>query len=172
MENGYHNTTIAEIAARAEFGVGTLYQFFSSKQSLCAEVILQNFGAYYDVLKAEIDKGETWRDKLRTLMSFYLNVGVENSTDFLLMIRELFYTPGSQTSSELVNRFFGFQKELLEYMKEILGEAAQETADFDIDFRAMSVFSLLNGIYDYSTMGLLTKAPQDYVEDIIDWLGR
>ena len=38
-KEGFFNATMAQIAAKAEFGVGTLYQFFASKQMLYTEVM-------------------------------------------------------------------------------------------------------------------------------------
>lgn len=52
---GYHNVSMQEIAAEAEFAAGTLYNFFDSKEALfnelkrdCAEKILASLGAVLD----------------------------------------------------------------------------------------------------------------------------
>jgi len=37
--NGYHGATVEQIAQEAEFGVGTLYTFFKSKEELYKEVL-------------------------------------------------------------------------------------------------------------------------------------
>lgn len=34
LQKGYHNTTLEEIAQHAEFGKGTIYNYFSSKEEL------------------------------------------------------------------------------------------------------------------------------------------
>lgn len=39
-ERGYHGVTMHEIAARAEFSIGTLYSFFANKEDLYKELML------------------------------------------------------------------------------------------------------------------------------------
>ncbi len=40
-EKGYHNVSMNEIAAEAEFATGTLYNFFASKEALYEEIMAQ-----------------------------------------------------------------------------------------------------------------------------------
>jgi AcrR family transcriptional regulator len=40
-QKGYHNVSMQEIAARAEFAVGTIYKFFKNKEELYREVLMQ-----------------------------------------------------------------------------------------------------------------------------------
>jgi AcrR family transcriptional regulator len=39
FEKGYHNTTMEDIARRADYAVGTLYRYFPSKESLFEELL-------------------------------------------------------------------------------------------------------------------------------------
>lgn len=40
-QKGYHNVSMQEIAARAEFALGTIYKFFKNKEELYREVLMQ-----------------------------------------------------------------------------------------------------------------------------------
>ena len=40
-EKGYHNVSMQQIAKQAEFGVGTIYKFFSNKQDLYKILIME-----------------------------------------------------------------------------------------------------------------------------------
>ncbi len=60
-KEGFFNTTMAQIAAKAEFGVGTLYQFFPSKQSLFVEVIKQELDEFMSSLKNLLVKKKSWK---------------------------------------------------------------------------------------------------------------
>ena len=40
-EKGYHNVSMSQIAAEAEFGMGTLYKFFDNKESLYKALIME-----------------------------------------------------------------------------------------------------------------------------------
>jgi len=51
VRNGYHATTVEEIASEAEFAVGTLYNFFKGKEDLYVHVIekiAQNFTEQFE----------------------------------------------------------------------------------------------------------------------------
>ena len=54
-QKGFHAVSIQEIAAQAEFAIGTLYNFFASKEALfeeltkrCAETIVGDLGGFLD----------------------------------------------------------------------------------------------------------------------------
>ena len=80
-KEGFFNTTMAQIAAKAEFGVGTLYQFFPSKQLLFAEVIRQFLDDFMSSLKNLLAKKTSWQEKLRIYVDF--NIGwIENNPGF------------------------------------------------------------------------------------------
>ena len=53
--NGYHNVTMNEIAARAEFAVGTLYKFFSTKEALYRALIAEKLDEYLQEWDAAVD---------------------------------------------------------------------------------------------------------------------
>lgn len=54
-QKGYADTTMAEIAAKAEFAVGTLYRFYPDKESLYRALILETARAFADGLYAALD---------------------------------------------------------------------------------------------------------------------
>ena len=63
VRDGYHGTTVESIAKEAEFAVGTLYNFFESKEQLYAEV-MENmardfFEAFERVVLTKKDPDET-----------------------------------------------------------------------------------------------------------------
>ncbi len=53
-QKGYFNATIEEIAREAEFSVGTIYNFFSNKETLYQEIIRSIVETSYDDFRREI----------------------------------------------------------------------------------------------------------------------
>ncbi len=53
-QKGYFNATIEEIAREAEFSVGTIYNFFSNKETLYQEIIRSIIETCYDDFQREI----------------------------------------------------------------------------------------------------------------------
>lgn len=54
IRNGFINTTIEQIAAEAEFSVGSIYKFFESKEQLCQSVIDNIIHEFTTVFENEI----------------------------------------------------------------------------------------------------------------------
>src|SRR5882672_3892273 len=55
-EKGYEAATMTEIAARADAAIGSLYQFFPSKEALAA-ALLRRYGDWMEVSLTELVKG-------------------------------------------------------------------------------------------------------------------
>ncbi len=53
---GYHNVSMHEIAAEAEFGIGTLYKFFSNKEGLYKALIIEMAVKCHDLLSKALDE--------------------------------------------------------------------------------------------------------------------
>jgi AcrR family transcriptional regulator len=77
-EKGFHNVSMQDIAARSEYAVGTLYNFFQSKEQLfgdlqneCAEKIL-------NVLGSILDTDEPEEQKIRKFIISHSELAEEN----------------------------------------------------------------------------------------------
>jgi AcrR family transcriptional regulator len=85
-EKGYHNVSMLEIAAKAEFAIGTLYKFFSNKEDLYKALILELSDRFHASLSKAIEstgveieklrryvqtKGEVFRDKAATIRLYF-----------------------------------------------------------------------------------------------------
>ncbi len=61
---GFEETTMAEIAERAEFAVGTLYKLFKDKRALYRALILDTMQEYEETLMAALNVPGTESEKL------------------------------------------------------------------------------------------------------------
>jgi TetR/AcrR family transcriptional regulator len=64
-QKGYHNVSMHEIAAQAEFAIGTLYKFFQNKEDLYKALVLEQCDRFEEALTQAIDKPEDEVEKLR-----------------------------------------------------------------------------------------------------------
>jgi AcrR family transcriptional regulator len=60
VEKGYEATTMTEVAARAGASIGSLYQFFPTKEVLAQALIEQYVQAVYDALKKLAERAAQW----------------------------------------------------------------------------------------------------------------
>jgi TetR/AcrR family transcriptional regulator len=64
-QKGYHNVSMHEIAAQAEFAIGTLYKFFQNKEDLYKALVLEQCDKFEDAITQAIEKPEDEVEKLR-----------------------------------------------------------------------------------------------------------
>lgn len=64
-EKGYHNVSMHEIAARAEFAIGTLYKFFRSKEDLYRALILDQVEKFHKALTKALEESQDELERLR-----------------------------------------------------------------------------------------------------------
>ena len=64
-EKGYHNVSMHEIAEKAEFAIGTLYNFFKNKEDLYKSLMLEQADRFHEELTKAIKKPGDEIEKLR-----------------------------------------------------------------------------------------------------------
>jgi len=63
---GYHNVSMQEIAAQAEFAIGTLYKFFQNKEELYKALVLELCDEFEDSILRAIEQPQDEVEKLRS----------------------------------------------------------------------------------------------------------
>ena len=63
---GYHNVSMHEIAAQAEFAIGTLYKFFQNKEELYKALVLELCAEFEDSIMRAIEQPQDEVEKLRS----------------------------------------------------------------------------------------------------------
>jgi TetR/AcrR family transcriptional regulator len=64
-QRGYHNTSMHEIAEKAEFAIGTLYKFFENKEDLYKALVLEQTDQFEDDITRAITEPDDVVEKLR-----------------------------------------------------------------------------------------------------------
>lgn len=64
-QKGYHSVSMHEIAAQAEFAIGTLYKFFQNKEDLYKALVLEQCDKFEEALTQAIEKPVDEVEKLR-----------------------------------------------------------------------------------------------------------
>ncbi len=87
---GYADATLDEIAARAEFGKGTLYGYFENKEDLFEAVIVEGLDDLLSLAQKNFDNSEeALTDSYRRFAREMLTFLVENRALFTLIMREV-----------------------------------------------------------------------------------
>ncbi len=69
-QKGYHNVSMAEIAEKAEFAIGTLYKFFQNKEDLYKTIVFERFDDFEEACQQALDQSEDEVEKLRHYVRF------------------------------------------------------------------------------------------------------
>ncbi|MCD4812215.1 TetR/AcrR family transcriptional regulator [bacterium] len=93
--NGYHRSTITQIAQAADMGRGTLYWYFKSKEELFKAIISQIHTDWVEQLEAEVGKSGTLHEKLRSIIYNWLEKVVHHQE-----LYNIFYSVIGETQGD------------------------------------------------------------------------
>ena len=77
-EKGYHNVSMHEIAEKAEFAIGTLYNFFKNKEDLYKTLIIEQANRFHEALTKAVEEADDEIEKLRNYVKAKSTVFMEN----------------------------------------------------------------------------------------------
>ena len=66
-QKGYHQTSMSEIARESEFSIGSLYNFFRSKEDLFFQLFKRNVDELEELVERAISQGKDAKEKLEKL---------------------------------------------------------------------------------------------------------
>jgi AcrR family transcriptional regulator len=158
---------MAQIAAEAEFGMGTIYQHFPNKQGLFSEVILASVEVFMKELRDILRAQPTWQTKLKAFVEYKLN-WLERSTGYQRLIMELLLAPIPDITSPLIERFRQAQEESIEMLKGIFALANMHGQAFDTELYPIVINGTINEIGNDWLMGILPRTPMEYISGILD----
>ena len=141
---GFYTSTMAEISDASGFAIGTLYQFFESKENLYTTMICEKLDMMYSGIREKVDGAESAIDKIEALIKSYFDY-VETNIDFCnLFIRGEGIVP-SDEKTQLREKVI---KDYLSHMDFIEGimRLGMDTAylrDLDPRIMAFSLFGVI-----------------------------
>ena len=98
-EQGFHNVSMQQIAEASEFAVGTLYNFFESKEALFDELIKRSGERIIDTLMVIVEAPGTEVERLTRFIRHTPVLLEENAAFIKLYVTEL-GTRGAKLSSQ------------------------------------------------------------------------
>jgi AcrR family transcriptional regulator len=87
-EKGFHGATMADLAAKSEFAVGTLYKFFGGKEEVYYILILERLDLFHLQLESEVNRHPGGLRQIGVLIEACLRFFQENREFFKIFIQE------------------------------------------------------------------------------------
>ena len=164
-QNGFYNSTVAEIAKESEFAIGTLYQFFTNKEELYYTMMIEKFDLLYEMLQSEVSKHSRCLDKLGCVVEVVLSF-IEQHVDFFKIftweLNVLNSNMNNQLKDQLIRKHFAYIKLISDIITEGIREGLLKEGHADDLSTAlvgmMNIFSF-NWIYNQQQDALREKAP-------------
>ncbi len=163
--NGFHKTTIPDIAKKMQMSVGNIYNYFSSKDILAREIIKYTSEA----LGTEIQKVNmldiSTEEKVKKIVEVYFSMAQEKPEmiEYFLRVylshREVF-----TDDCEGMVCVSGFITEIMIFFDDGVASGELRNQDF---FSAFGLFmGYLGGMVFLKGEGILPKEINDYIDDI------
>ncbi len=84
--NGYDSTTLDEIASKSEFGKGTIYNYFNSKEEIYDYIIEDIFLSHLQMLYKADSESKTFRELVERITCDILEFCIYNVEKFHLLV--------------------------------------------------------------------------------------
>ncbi len=141
-ENGYFNSPVSAIAARAGVADGTVYLYFKSKDELLRTAIDTTLGRFYAVVEERFKTLHDPREQLEYIAQVHLESSTRNRSMAILMQTEM------RQSAKFVAEFS--QKHLVRYIQVVreVVRRGQQTGAFRRDVSDGVVAHCLFGAID------------------------
>lgn len=98
LEQGYHGTSMRQIASSTGIALGSIYNHFASKEQLFREIVL-TFHPYHEMIPAlEAARGETIEELFRSAIKNLQPILLERQDIFNLMFIEMVEFKGKHVS--------------------------------------------------------------------------
>lgn len=104
---GYAQTKLEDVADLAEFGKGTLYNYFPNKEALFGSVLEETFGGFNTIFEETLKTDLSFADKICTCTERSLRHAFGNPEGIALIVRESHYLRDSNPLMELHPQLVG-----------------------------------------------------------------
>ena len=161
---GFHETTMRDIAKAAEFGIGTVYKFFESKEKLHLTIIGNKFSGFHERLKREISEKLSTLEKIKAFIRIWLEFFEENRDFFRVFISEVEERRFGGMGRKLREGIFKKHKEMTEFMIRIFQNGVEEGSfkKYDAELLANAIGGITKSfIANKLVNGKPIKPPED-----------
>jgi AcrR family transcriptional regulator len=135
---GFHNTTVAEIAQASGFAVGTLYQFFDSKESLYAAMVTEKLDMLFEELKVAVENAEGLFAKVSAVVKSQFRF-VENNVEFCSLFIRGESTALSEANAHLRDKLIKNYLNYLAFVEDIIREGIEEGLLKSLDPKTIAI---------------------------------
>lgn len=130
-EKGFHAASMESVARRAEFAVGSLYNFFKNKQDLYVAMLNRKVEEFEPIMREAMESGKTPLDRIRNTFFTRYRLFWENPRFYRIYFGEWMgtqFNPSAGLTPEIAERYNLFLRQLENECREAiaLGQLADK----------------------------------------------
>lgn len=160
-EKGYEYTTLDEIAEAAEFGKGTLYNYFQNKEDLYLAILEDIFGIFVSNLKRISEISESFYEFINKFTENIFTFYLENQAAFMLLVHERLHVSNS-TPFKMPERLKKLHEESEKIHKSHIDEAIRKGEIIQLD--ADKIVHIYRGMTFAYIFGLVSCCGENKID--------
>ncbi len=118
---GYYKATVMEIAEASGFAVGTIYQYFGSKEELFSSLVTEKLDILYDGVRGAVAGKENPLEKIRALVAANF-LFVENNVSFCNIFIRRGSAAMAEGAADLREKMIADYLEHVDFMAAVIAE--------------------------------------------------
>ena len=138
-QRGFYGTTMADLAVTSEFSVGTLYNFFKSKEEVYYSLIMDKLDSMLEQLSREINKLPEGLPQIKGLIEGIFKFFQENKEFFQIFFAERFHlvtSVGPKAMRELRRKYLAY----IQFVTKIMAGAIKQKEVQAVDPQKLTFF--------------------------------
>jgi TetR/AcrR family fatty acid metabolism transcriptional regulator len=167
-QEGFFNTRMQDIADQAGLAVGTIYNYFSSKDKVLAYIFKAEMKRRMEIMSDLKEKDLSTKEFLKEFLNRHFSVLIENPHLGRVLVREKDFSRGEKSGQ--IKEHMSSLIKMLEKLFQA-GVKKGEVKEINTHLMAVYFFGSMQGVIEYSLtqpeMQLLEEAP-DFILERID----
>ncbi|MCK8823592.1 TetR/AcrR family transcriptional regulator [Fuchsiella alkaliacetigena] len=139
-EQGYHETSVSEIAQRAEVAKGTVYWYFESKEQLFQEIMLSGLDNLYNRIAEQVTTVGGAVEKLEIVVELFLDFFEQNQE-----LARMYNESTNTVSQRFKEQMHLIRENYLDLISQIISNGIEE-GSFRADLKTEPMAQILLGM--------------------------
>lgn len=145
-QKGFFKTTMMEIAQQSQFAIGTLYQFFKSKEEIYCSLLEEKANQFFNFVRNRVESAQGL-DKIRALTLARLEFAQRNMNFFKIFLAERIYFEWD-IKAEFGEKIHYLYLSFIDYVTDLMGELVEKGLLKNVNPRdlAISLIGMTNSM--------------------------
>lgn len=168
-EKGFYEATMLDIANAVEMGVGTLYQYFKSKDDLYYNAILYKLNEFHSFYQEKLKDKQNLLDIISSMITAWIEYFSNNNDFFAIVFSEwvnVKKTFARKLKKKLTNEFIEKYKEIIDVITKAK-TAGEIREDINVEILSSMIFGTIHHIIHMEAIKKEPIVPAVVAENII-----